>query len=157
MNYWKFIILLRSLMKNVFYVFLLLNLMFIQISFAQDAKRQISVGKKLYESRCVICHGVDAKGTGSLAHKSNPPTPDLTSCEYQKKLAQCPGRMVASIVLTPGGNLIPKTLKENNIILPNHVWTDTELRAINEYLLMLIEKQPRCVNNTLFRMHITDK
>jgi hypothetical protein len=114
----------------------------------------LSKGKKLYEARCAMCHGTDGRATGILAKASNPPTPDLTSCDYQKKLAQSPGRMVASIVLTPGGNLIPDTLARNNIVLPHHTWTDKELRGINEYLLNLIAKQPHCVDPSKFRMHV---
>ncbi|MBL3967206.1 c-type cytochrome, partial [Burkholderia sp. KCJ3K979] len=35
-------------------------------------------GKKIFLARCAMCHGADARGTGPLANKSNPPTPDLT-------------------------------------------------------------------------------
>lgn len=137
--------------KNL--AFLILLICF-QVTFAYENKMQLLQGKKLYESRCVMCHGKDAKASGPLAQKSNPSTPDLTSCAYQKKLAQCPGRMVASIVLTPGGDLIPKTLAANNIFLSPHTWTDKELRAINGYLITLIENQPLCVDPKEFRMHI---
>lgn len=137
--------------KNLAFLALL---MCFQVSFAHENKMQLSQGKTLYEARCMMCHGKNAKASGPLAQKSNPATPDLTSCAYQKKLAQCPGRMVASIVLTPGGDLIPRTLKANNVILPPHTWTDKELRAINDYLITLVENQPLCVDPKEFTMHI---
>src|SRR5260221_1770903 len=99
------------------------------------------LGKKLYESRCAICHGEDARATGPLAQKSSPPTPDLTSKAFQNRLAEYPGIIVASLVFSPNKNLILGTLKEYGIVLPKHVWTDYELRAINQYILTLITKQ----------------
>lgn len=113
-----------------------------------------SLGEKLYTNRCAMCHGNDARATGALAQKSDPSTPDLTSCVYQKQLAQFPGRIVASIVLMPGGSLIPDTLKANGVNLPKHVWTDAELRAIHQYVLALIEQQPLCVNPKRFTWRI---
>jgi len=97
-------------------------------------------GKLLYEARCVMCHGSDARATGPLAQKSNPPTLDLTSCAYQEKLSQCPGSIVSSIILQPNGTLIPDTLKKNGVNLPPKQWTDDDLRAINHYVLSLIHK-----------------
>ncbi len=99
-----------------------------------------SLGKNLYESRCAMCHGEDARATGPLALKSSPPTPDLTSAAFQNRLAKYPGVIVASLVFSPNKNLILGTLKQYGIVLPKHVWTDYELRAINEYILTLIAK-----------------
>ena len=76
------------------------------------------LGKRLYESRCAVCHGIDAKATGRLAQKSNPPTPDLTTAEFKKRLADYPGVIVASVVLRPNGNLIPNILRENGVKIP---------------------------------------
>lgn len=100
-----------------------------------------NIGKNLYISRCSMCHGLDAKASGFLAHKSKPPTPDLTTCEFQKRLKQYPGVIVSSIILQPNGNLIPDTLKKNKIYVPPHVWTDKELRSINNYILNLIGRE----------------
>ena len=36
-------------------------------------------GEALFMGRCAMCHGADIKGTGPLARKSDPPTPDLTT------------------------------------------------------------------------------
>ncbi|MCA3843757.1 MAG: c-type cytochrome, partial [Burkholderia sp.] len=43
-------------------------------------------GKKIFLARCAMCHGADARGTGPLANKSSPPTPDLTTPAFQKRL-----------------------------------------------------------------------
>jgi mono/diheme cytochrome c family protein len=97
------------------------------MAFAED-------GSTLYLERCAVCHGADAKGTGPLAQKSNPPTPDLTSATFKARLSDYPGVIVSSVILRPNGNLIPKTLRENGITLPAHTWTDKELRDLNEYM-----------------------
>ncbi|WP_087503021.1 cytochrome c [Pseudomonas sp. SID14000] len=97
-------------------------------------------GKKLYMQRCSVCHGADIKGTGPLARKSNPPTPDLTTLNFKKRLADYPGVIVSSIVLRPNGNLIPNTLKENNVKIPPHSWSVQDLRDVNQYMRSLISK-----------------
>ena len=98
----------------------------------------LNVGQQLYQSRCAMCQGADAKATGPLAQKSNPPTPDLTTTAFKKRLTDYPGVIVAAVVLRPNGNLIPNTLRENGIKLPDHTWTEDELRALNAYMLTLI-------------------
>jgi mono/diheme cytochrome c family protein len=65
-------------------------------SFADNAN-----GKTLYLQRCAMCHGTDLKATGPLARKSNPPTPDLTTSDFQKRLSDYPGVIVSSIILRP--------------------------------------------------------
>jgi mono/diheme cytochrome c family protein len=90
-------------------------------------------------SRCAQCHGVDARATGPLALKSTPPTPDLTTLAFRQRLARYPGVIVSSIVLRPNGNLIPATLARNGVKLPDHIWTDQELRLIDQYLRSLID------------------
>lgn len=49
-------------------------------------------GKNLYSQRCAVCHGADIKGSGPLANKSNPPTPDLTTSVFKKRLNELSGR-----------------------------------------------------------------
>jgi mono/diheme cytochrome c family protein len=80
------------------------------LAFADEAN-----GKTLYVQRCAMCHGIDLKGTGPLAHKSTPPTPDLTTAAFKKRLNDYPGVIVSSIILRPNGDLIPKTLQENGV------------------------------------------
>jgi hypothetical protein len=97
-------------------------------------------GERLFVERCSMCHGLDAKGSGPLAHTSNPPTPDLTTPAFKKRLADYPGVIVSSIVLRPNGDLIPKTLKENGYRIPAHAWTVRDLRDLNEHLNDVIRK-----------------
>lgn len=97
-------------------------------------------GKKLFLARCAMCHGADARGTGPLANKSSPPTPDLTTSAFKKRLSDYPGVIVSSIILRPNGDLIPKTLRENGIKLPPHPWTVKDFRDLNQYMSELILK-----------------
>ena len=99
------------------------------VSFADNSN-----GKNLYVQRCAVCHGADIKGTGPLAHKSNPPTPDLTTPAFKKRLNEYPGVIVSSIILRPNGNLIPKTLQENGVKIPPHAWSVKDLRDLHEYM-----------------------
>ncbi|WP_445179012.1 c-type cytochrome [Pseudomonas sp. McL0111] len=97
-------------------------------------------GKDLYVQRCAVCHGADIKATGPLANKSNPPTPDLTTAAFKKRLNEYPGVIVSSVVLRPGGNLIPKTLRENAVKIPPHAWSVNDLRDLNQYMSGVISK-----------------
>jgi len=45
------------------------------MAFAQ-AKRDL--GKREYETKCAVCHGLDGKGTGPYAEQLKRPLPDLT-------------------------------------------------------------------------------
>lgn len=132
---------------NLQKIIILFSLAFYHFSFSLTDDQQLLNGKKLYEARCSMCHGADAKATGFLAQKSNPPTPDLTSCVYQRKLKE--GAVVSSVVLMPAGTLIPDTLKHNGVNIPNKVWTSTELSDLNKYVLALMPKQSGCFSNPL--------
>jgi mono/diheme cytochrome c family protein len=105
------------------------------LSFADNAN-----GKNLFVQRCSMCHGYDLKATGPLANKSSPPTPDLTTSTFKKRLNDYPGVIVSSIILRPNGDLIPRTLRENAIKLPPHAWTIKDLRDLNEYMAGVISK-----------------
>ncbi|WP_082239579.1 c-type cytochrome [Pseudomonas lini] len=98
-------------------------------------------GKNLYLQRCVMCHGIDIKGTGPLANKSNPPTPDLTTPVFKKRLNDYPGVIVSSIILRPSGSLIPKTLRENGVKIPPHAWSVNDLRDLHQYMSGVISKK----------------
>jgi len=97
-------------------------------------------GEKLFVERCAMCHGADAKGSGPLAHKSDPPTPDLTTAAFRKRLADYPGVIVSSIILRPNGELIPRTLKENGYRVPPHAWTVKDFRDLNDHMNGLIHR-----------------
>lgn len=97
-------------------------------------------GETLFMGRCAMCHGADAKGSGPLARKSDPPTPDLTTPAFKRRLAEYPGVIVSSIILRPNGDLIPATLKKNGYRLPPHAWTVKDFRDLNDYLRGVINK-----------------
>ncbi|MFJ2366959.1 c-type cytochrome [Pseudomonas sp. NPDC087697] len=113
----------------------ILSLTQTSLSFADNTN-----GKNLYLQRCVMCHGIDLKGTGPLANKSNPPTPDLTTSIFKKRLNDYPGVIVSSIILRPNGDLIPKTLRENGVKLSPYSWRIKDLRDLNQYMSGVISK-----------------
>ncbi|WP_085639332.1 MULTISPECIES: cytochrome c [unclassified Pseudomonas] len=97
-------------------------------------------GKNLYAQRCAVCHGPDIKGTGPLAKRSNPPTPDLTTPAFKKRLNEYPGVIVSSVILRPNGDLIPRTLRENGVKIPPHAWSVNDFRDLHEYMTGVISK-----------------
>jgi mono/diheme cytochrome c family protein len=99
-----------------------------------------SNGKNLYVQRCAMCHGADIKGTGPLARKSNPPTPDLTTAAFKQRLTDYPGVIVSSVILRPNGDLIPRTLRENGVKVAPHAWSVEDFRDLNQYMRSLISK-----------------
>ncbi|WP_174955526.1 MULTISPECIES: cytochrome c [Burkholderia] len=98
-------------------------------------------GERIFLKRCAMCHGSDIKGTGPLANKSTPPTPDLTTPAFKKRLLEYPGVIVSSVILRPNGDLIPKTLRENGVRLPAFAWTVKDFRDLNEYMVGVILKK----------------
>ncbi|WP_080428070.1 c-type cytochrome [Burkholderia ubonensis] len=97
-------------------------------------------GRNLYMQRCAMCHGADIRGTGPLANKSTPPTPDLTTPAFKKRLIDYPGAIISSVVLRPSGDLIPKTLQQNGVKVPPHAWSINDLRDLNKYMISVISK-----------------
>lgn len=97
-------------------------------------------GKTLYLQRCAMCHGADIKGTGPLANKSTPATPNLTTAAFKKRLSDYPGVIVSSIILRPNGDLIPRTLRENGVKLAPFDWRIKDLRDLHEYMSGAISK-----------------
>jgi mono/diheme cytochrome c family protein len=123
-------------MKIVFIATLgLLSLIQTPLSFAENTN-----GKILFLQRCAMCHGADIRGTGPLANKSNPPTPNLTTPAFKKRLNDYPGVIVSSVILRPNGDLIPRTLRENGVKVPPHAWTINDLRDLNRYMVGVISK-----------------
>ncbi|MGE8392597.1 cytochrome c [Pseudomonas sp. BIGb0427] len=95
-------------------------------------------GKQLFLQRCAMCHGADIKGTGPLANKSNPPTPDLTTSAFKKRLKDYPGVIVSSVILRPNGDLIPRTLRENGVKVAPYAWRVQDFRDLNQYMSAVI-------------------
>ncbi len=123
-------------MKRVLIAWLgLLSLAQPSLSFADNLN-----GKTLFSQRCAMCHGADIKGTGPLANKSNPPTPDLTTAAFKKRLNDYPGIIVSSIILRPNGDLIPRTLRENGVKLAPFAWRVNDFRDLNQYMSSVIAK-----------------
>lgn len=87
-----------------------------------------------------MCHGADIKGTGPLANKSNPPTPDLTTAAFKKRLNDYPDVIVSSIILRPNGDLIPRTLRENGVKLAQFAWRVSDFRDLNQYMSGVIAR-----------------
>ncbi|NWF17800.1 cytochrome c [Pseudomonas reactans] len=123
-------------MKRVLIAWLgLLSLTQPSLSFADNLN-----GKTLFSQRCAMCHGADIKGTGPLANKSSPPTPDLTTAAFKKRLNDYPGVIVSSIILRPNGDLIPRTLRENGVKLAPFAWRVDDFRDLNQYMSSVIAK-----------------
>lgn len=116
-------------------LFALLSVIQTSLSVAENAN-----GKHLYTQRCAVCHGADIKATGPLANKSNPPTPDLTTATFKKRLKDYPGVIVSSIILRPNGNLIPKTLRDNGVKIAPHAWSVQDFRDLHQYMSEVIAK-----------------
>ena len=122
--------------KTVFIASLaVLSLIQTSLAFADNVN-----GKNLYLQRCVMCHGADIKGTGPLATKSNPPTPDLTTTAFKKRLSDYPGVIVSSIILRPNGDLIPRTLRENGVKVAPYAWQVKDFRDLNQYMSSVISR-----------------
>ncbi|CAI8796697.1 MULTISPECIES: c-type cytochrome [Pseudomonas] len=123
-------------MKTTFIALLVfLSITQTSLSFAENAN-----GKNLYTQRCAVCHGADIKATGPLANKSNPPTPDLTTSAFKKRLNDYPGVIVSSIILRPNGNLIPKTLQDNGVKIAPHAWSVKDFRDLHQYMSEVISR-----------------
>lgn len=113
----------------------ILSLVQTSLSVADNAN-----GKNLFVQRCAMCHGVDIKATGPLANKSQPPTPDLTTTAFKKRLNDYPGVIVSSIILRPNGDLIPRTLRENGVKIAPHAWSVEDFRDLSQYMSSVISK-----------------
>lgn len=96
--------------------------------------------KNLFVQRCAVCHGADIRGTGPLANKSSPPTPDLTTAAFKKRLKDYPGVIVSSVILRPNGDLIPRTLKENGVKIAPYAWKVNDFRDLHQYMSSVIAK-----------------
>lgn len=51
----------------------------------EDAAESITMGRQLFSSQCVMCHGKEGDGTGDLAEEVGFDVPDFTDPEVQEK------------------------------------------------------------------------
>jgi cytochrome c oxidase cbb3-type subunit 3 len=81
-------------------------------------------GKKVYDSKCLMCHGEDAKGDTKAGKMMK--TPDLTAGSWKQ------GTSVAEVV---------KTLREGLGKMPKYEGkiSEEDLKAVAEYTLKLSE------------------
>ena len=48
------------------------------------SEHNLEKGKKIYDTYCIVCHGADAKGGGSLT-SAYPAAPDITTSDYSSR------------------------------------------------------------------------
>jgi mono/diheme cytochrome c family protein len=48
-------------------------------------EESLEIGRKIFSSQCIMCHGEKGDGKGDLAVEDNLPVPDFTRAETQKK------------------------------------------------------------------------
>ena len=70
--------------RTLFLVTLFCGVLLVSSASAEN-KVNANIGKHLYRSYCLVCHGQDAKGDGPLAKKGGLNPVDLTTLKYQKK------------------------------------------------------------------------
>ncbi|VAX26373.1 hypothetical protein MNBD_NITROSPINAE05-733 [hydrothermal vent metagenome] len=91
----------------------------------------IAMGKRIYQERCKVCHGIKGDGKSFAANALNPPPKNFTSEQSKKQLTQ--KRMIASAT-----NGRPKTA-----MMPwKDVLTTEEIHAVVHYIrkeLMRVE------------------
>jgi len=46
---------------------------------AAQAQQKMDIGKREFETKCAVCHGLDGKGRGPYAEQLKKPLPDLTT------------------------------------------------------------------------------
>lgn len=98
------------------------------------------MGKISIYSDAPYAMGADIQVTGPLAHKNNPPTPNMTTPSFEKRLNDYPGVIVSSIILRPNGDLTPRTLRENGVKMPPPLCSIKVLRDLNQYMTGVISK-----------------
>ena len=65
---------------------LLLLTSYFSVAFAQESPVEspdMEAGKKIYEKRCIHCHGPEGRGNGPAAHFLNPPPTNLARARYK--------------------------------------------------------------------------
>ena len=99
--------------------------------FHQDDAAALDKGKVLYETYCLVCHGVEGKGDGPIASKIPPPT----SYKSERVMGFLPGRIFH--VITLGSNKMPSYAAQ---LSPEDRWLI--ITYIREKLQQLVEPPP---------------
>ncbi len=94
------------------------------VAFSPALAQEDSPGKKVYDSKCLMCHGDDSKGDTKAGKMMK--TPDLTAGSWKQ------GTSVAEVV---------KTLREGLGKMPKYEGkiSEEDLKAVAEYTLKLSE------------------
>ena len=51
----------------------------VAFALAAQAQQKMDLGKREFETKCAVCHGLDGKGRGPYAEQLKKPLPDLTT------------------------------------------------------------------------------
>ena len=89
----------------------------------------LSEGKKLFETRCFVCHGRDGKGNGPSATGLAEKTQDLTDPNWQKSDSDD----LIRIVIKQGGVAIGKT----GAMPPNPDLTQEQIQSLVAFVRSL--------------------
>ncbi len=108
----------KALYSSFIVIIVFFTLVTLSLAFAQED----SPGKKVYDSKCVMCHGDDAKADTKAGKMMK--TPDLTTEPWKQ------GTSVAEVV---------KTLMEGLGKMPKYEGkiSEEDLKAVAEYTLKL--------------------
>ncbi len=110
--------------KALYSSFILVIGFFTLVAFTQAPAEEDSPGKKLYDSKSLMCHGEDAKADTNAGKMMK--TPDLTTETWKQ------GTSVAAVVKTLRGGLGKMPKYEGKI-------SEEDLKAVAEYTLRLSE------------------
>jgi len=114
---------LESGTQRAVYLSLLLGIGFFTVAaLSLVLAQEDSPGKKVYVSKCLMCHGEDAKGDTKAGKMMK--TPDLTAETWKQ------GTSVAEVVKTLGEGLGKMPKYEGKI-------SEEDLKAVTEYTLKL--------------------
>ncbi len=95
------------------------------------------VGRRLYRSYCLVCHGVNGRTIGPVAHKLKLEPSDLSTEKYQSKTVEVLAAIIEGYGRKPESNMPAWGLELLN----------KELRDIAAYLKMLTVKDLRYQGN----------
>ena len=74
----------------------------------------LATAKKIFETRCVVCHGASGKGDGPGAKTLKPPPRDYTDAKWQASITD---ETLKKIILTGGAGVGKSPLMPPNPVL----------------------------------------